>query len=170
MQLVDYFNGLARYHAWATQRLLDEHLVILADDDWWRDCGLFFKSVHGTVNHLLVTDDIWFSRLAENQSPWTALDAELHAGRDEVCAALAEAVVRWRSWLPSVDPDRFGTDLVYTRGNGEAVCIPFAPTLGHVFNHATHHRGQLCAALTTMGRPAPELDWVRLLQQEENKR
>jgi uncharacterized damage-inducible protein DinB len=44
--------------------------------------------------------------------------------------------------------------------------LPFAATLAHVFNHSTHHRGQITAALTAMGQPAPELDMVYMLQAE----
>ena len=44
--------------------------------------------------------------------------------------------------------------------------LPFGATLAHVFNHNTHHRGQITAALTAMGQPAPELDMVYMLQAE----
>ena len=79
------------------------------------------------------------------------------------CAA---AVTRWSPWLATLAPERYDGELAYTRNNGEEVRMPFAPALGHVFNHATHHRGQLTAALTAMVQPGPELDWVYLLQQE----
>ena len=165
MQLVEYFARLARYHAWATHKLIAD-LEVLSDDEWHRDLRLFFGSVHHTVNHLLVTDTIWYARFAENTSPRIALDAELHTGRAAVCAALGDAVARWSPWTDGLDASRLDGELVYTRNNGEAVRVPFAPTLGHVFNHATHHRGQLTATLTALGLASPELDWVRLLQQE----
>jgi len=44
--------------------------------------------------------------------------------------------------------------------------LTFAAALAHVFNHSTHHRGQITAALTAMGQPAPELDMVYMLQAE----
>ena len=166
MNLSTYFTDLARYHVWATQRLLSGPLAPLSDDEWHRDCGLFFRSVHRTVNHLLLTDNIWCGRFAEGVSLRAPLDAELHADRSALVADLQAAVQRWPRWVPTVTPERYGGELTYTRTNGEAVRIPFATALGHVFNHATHHRGQISAALTGMGYPGPELDWVTLLQQE----
>ncbi|HYP85657.1 DinB family protein [Variovorax sp.] len=166
MQLIDYFIRLARYHAWATELLLGKSLAHLGDEQWHRDCGLYFGSVHRTVNHLLVTDNIWHARFAQGVSPRMALDTELYHERDPLVAALRQAVQRWPRWLAGADAERLAGDLSYTRNNGETVRIPFAPALGHVFNHATHHRGQLSAALTSMGFPGPELDWVYQLQQE----
>lgn len=165
MDLRSYFSGLARYHAWATQRLLSA-LAGLEDAQWHRDCGLFFGSVHGTVSHLLVTDGIWWSRFALGQSPRIALDAVPHPERAPLVAALQADVPRWQPWAQALTAERFDGELHYTRGNGEIVRLPFTPTLGHVFNHATHHRGQLTATLTALGLESPELDWVRLLQQE----
>ncbi|MFC5609041.1 DinB family protein [Variovorax soli] len=166
MQMESYFAALARYHAWATARLLDEHLAHLTDAQWHQDCKLFFGSVHRTVNHLLVTDNLWFARLAEGVSPRMALDTELYHERDPLAAALKAATRRWSPWLAQVDASRFDGDLVYTRNNGEEVRVPCVLALGHAFNHPTHHRGQISAALTGMDRPAPELDWIYLLQQE----
>lgn len=161
-----YFCSLARYHAWVTNRLLVEHLAPMDDVQWFRDCGLFFGSVHGTVNHLLVTEQIWWARFALGESPRLALDAELHTERAPLIAALDAAAQRWAPWAATLQAPRFDGDLHYTRANGKAVRLPFTPTLGHVFNHATHHRGQISAALTALGLESPELDWVRLLQQE----
>jgi uncharacterized damage-inducible protein DinB len=45
--------------------------------------------------------------------------------------------------------------------------MPLLPTLLHVFNHGTHHRGQISAALTALGRPAPEMDFVHMLLREQ---
>ncbi|MDR2992192.1 MAG: DinB family protein [Burkholderiaceae bacterium] len=166
MNLHDYFRSIAGYHAWATRKLLDEYLAPLSGEEWRRDCSLFFHSVHGTVNHLLVTDNIWFARFAEDHSLRIALDAELHADRAALCAALRTAVKRWGARLDTLNVARLDGELAYTRNNGQAVHLPFATALGHVFNHATHHRGQITAALTAFGQPGPELDWVYKLQQE----
>lgn len=170
MNLTKYFKKLAGHHVWATGLLLDKHLSHLNDDEWRRDSGLVFGSVHGTLNHLLVADTVWWSRFAGQPSQPIALDAELHADRSELVQALGHAVARWAPWIDTLGPPRFDSELAYTRVNGEAMRLPFAPTLGHVFNHGTHHRGQISAALTAMGKPAPELDWVYQLQEEASAR
>ena len=73
------------------------------------------------------------------------------------------------AWLPMIEiwPEaRLHGALDYQRLGGESVSLPFAATLAHVFNHGTHHRGQISAVLTAMGRPAPELDMVVMLREE----
>jgi uncharacterized damage-inducible protein DinB len=155
---VAHFGLLARYHAWATQRLY-RHVDALPEGDYRRDAGLFFKSVHGTLNHLLVAEHgLWFERFANDHSPKRRLDEEVHADRATLHAALKQAV---RDWLPAIeswDESRFDGTLRYTSTEGVTRSVPFAPTLTHVFNHGTHHRGQITAALTGLGHPAPELD------------
>jgi uncharacterized damage-inducible protein DinB len=60
-----YLLSLAGYHAWATAALW-EQIEGLGDADYRRDAGLFFKSVHGTCNHLLVAESrVWRPRFAE---------------------------------------------------------------------------------------------------------
>ncbi len=162
----DYFLSLARYNAWATRRLF-EHIDRLSDADYRRDAGLFFKSVHGTCNHLLLAEHhVWFPRFAEGISNRVALNAEIEADRTALRDKLIEAAGRWTPLIESFGDDRFAGTLDYATTKGVAQSLPFAPTLGHVFNHATHHRGQITAAITSFGLPGPELDMVMMLQAE----
>ena len=166
MNLRDYFQHVAAYHAWATRRLLDEHTAPIADVDYRRNTGLFFGSIHGTLNHLLVAETIWQARFIDGVSPVLALNAELEADKSQLAIDLLAASVRWGNWLGSKDFDDQHSLLSYNRSDGQAVSVPYAQTLGHIFNHATHHRGQITAALTAMGYASAELDWVRLLQSQ----
>jgi len=161
-----YFGTLARYNGWATARLF-EHVDRLPDDDYRRDVGLFFKSVHRTLNHLLVAEHaLWYPRFEAGISNPIALDTELETDRATVRDRLLAAAARWEPLIASWPPERFAGRLDYTTTRGVAQSLPFAPTLGHVFNHATHHRGQISAAITALGHPCPELDWVWMLQAE----
>ncbi|MBC8056656.1 MAG: DinB family protein [Rhizobiales bacterium] len=161
-----YFTALARYNAWATRRLL-EQVDALPEADYRRDCGLFFKSVHGTLNHLLVAEHaLWFPRFAEGVNPAVALNAELETDRTRLRERLQDSAPRWLPLIASWDIARFDGTLDYTTTRGIAQSLPFALTLGHVFNHGTHHRGQITAAITAMGHPCPEIDLVWMLQAE----
>jgi uncharacterized damage-inducible protein DinB len=161
-----HLQTLARYHAWATRRLV-QAVAALPDDAYRRDIGLFFRSVHGTLNHLVVGErDLWWRRFAHADSPRVALDAEVEPDRRRLAHALQETADAWAAWLAGLEPARLVGTLDYTTTRGEAVSLPFAATLAHVFNHATHHRGQVSAALTQLGQPGPVLDLVFLLQEE----
>jgi uncharacterized damage-inducible protein DinB len=161
-----HFLVLARYNAWATRRLF-EHVDALPEADYRRDCGLFFKSVHGTLNHLLVAEwGIWFARFAEGVSNKLALSAELEPDRASLRDRLLDAVTHWPPLIKSWDAQRFESTLAYTTTRGVPQSLPFAATLAHVFNHGTHHRGQITAAITAMGHACPELDLVWMLQAE----
>ncbi len=161
-----YFSTLARYNAWATRKLF-EHVDALPEADYRRECGLFFKSVHGTLNHLLVAEHaVWFPRFAEGLSNRVALSAELETDRTRLRERLLDAVPRWLPLIASWSAARFDATLAYTTTRGIAQSLPFAPTLGHVFNHGTHHRGQISAAITAMGHACPEIDLVWMLQAE----
>ena len=71
-----YFVMFSRYNAWANERLY-EAAAALPDVDFRADRGAFFKSMHGTLNHLLVTDRIWMQRFTgEGEAP-DGLDAIL---------------------------------------------------------------------------------------------
>ncbi len=163
-----YFTTLARYNVWATALLLDA-VSILPDSDYRRDVGLFFRSIHGTLAHLLVGEHhLWFRRFGEGVSPVVALDSDLTPDRRALAAQLLQGARRWQSLIASLPPERFDGMLDYTTMRGQPARLPFAATLGHVFNHATHHRGQITAALTALGRPCPELDLVYFLQTQES--
>ena len=90
-----HFATLARYNAWATRRLLDG-VAALGEDDYRRDVGLFFRSIHGTLNHLLVAEHgLWLRRFAEGVSPKLALDEEVEPDRQRLAARLLEGAARW---------------------------------------------------------------------------
>ena len=166
MQAASHFAMLARYNVWATHRLLHA-IEPLSDEDYRRDVGLFFQSIHGTLNHLLVGEHlIWYPRFARGVSPRLDLAMEAEPDRQRLAQALRGGSANWKPLIESWPEERFAGQLAYTSTKGQAVSLPFAATLAHVFNHGTHHRGQITAALTALGQPAPVIDLVYCLQEQ----
>lgn len=164
--LREHLATLARYGVWATRRLA-ERVAALPEADYRRDVGLFFRSVHGTLNHLLVAEHhLWFPRFAEGRSPRLRLDDELEHDRARLAERLEAGARRWPGFVAALDDARLAGTLAYVTTTGQPAELPFAATLAHVFNHGSHHRGQISAALTALGQSAPELDLLLMLQAE----
>jgi uncharacterized damage-inducible protein DinB len=166
MNAHQHFATLARYNHWATRRLL-EAIEPLSDEDYRRDVGLFFKSIHGTLNHLLVGEHmLWYRRFAEGASPKLTLDEEIEPVRERLAQALKGGAANWLPLIESWPKEKFEGSLSYVTTKGIPVNLPIAASLAHVFNHGTHHRGQITAALTMLRQPCPVLDLVFMLQEE----
>jgi uncharacterized damage-inducible protein DinB len=166
LPLQNHLATLARYNLWATRKLF-EHVDALPEADYRRDAGLFFKSVHGTLNHLLVAEHLlWFKRFSGGESPQVALNDEIEPDRVRLRDRMTEGAPAWQLFIAGCDAARLAGQLDYTTTRGVAMSLPFAATLAHVFNHGTHHRGQISAAITMMGHPCPEMDLVWMLQSE----
>lgn len=154
------FPMLARYNAWANQRV---YAAAGALDDYAlrMDCEAFFGSVHRTLNHLVTADRIWMRRFtgegpsprALNEVPYEAFAALATARRADDARIIA--------WVDGLTPAELAGRFRY-QPITKPVDIeqPLAPALLHFFNHQTHHRGQCHAMLTRLTGKAPELDLI----------
>ena len=78
---LDNYRLLARYNAWFKTRLFDA-CATLDDVARKQDRGAFFGSIHHTLNHLVVADQVWLQRLCQ-----------CGADHGVVCASLGGAVL-----------------------------------------------------------------------------
>jgi uncharacterized damage-inducible protein DinB len=148
----------AHYNAWANDRLY-ETAARLSGEQYRADRGAFFRSVHGTLNHLLVTDRIWMQRFTGEGDAPNRLDAILFEAFDELRVARAAEDRRILRFVEGLDDRRIEGTIKYRRvSSPEEFEQALAPALAHWFNHQTHHRGQVHALLTGLLGQAPELD------------
>lgn len=152
------YTTFAGYNAWANARLYDAAAGLSAAE-YRADRGVFFRSMHGTLNHLLVTDRIWMQRFTGSGTAPDRLDAILHDDFASLRRAREAEDRRIFAWIRGLDDRQLAGAIRYRRvSSPEEFVQPLSPALDHWFNHQAHHRGQAHALLTGLGRAAPELD------------
>jgi uncharacterized damage-inducible protein DinB len=159
------YRMFAAYNAWANQRVYDA-AAQLSDADYRTDRGAFFKSMHGTLNHILVGDRIWMKRFTGSGEAPAQLDAVLYEDFAALRAARVAEDARITRWIESLgDEDLVGVFRYRTIVQPRTAEQELAPALDHFFNHQTHHRGQAHGLLTAITGDAPSLDLI-LFQRE----
>lgn len=161
----DYFAALSHYHIWADRRLL-ESLNPISDADYHGDQGLFFRSIHRTLNHLLLVDLLWHGRLTGKPFAVSGLDQELVKERSRLAEELLRQAGVLRDLVVGLDEARIGAVNAYLDTEGNRREFPLALQLAHAFNHATHHRGQITAVITRLGHESPILDLPYFLAED----
>jgi uncharacterized damage-inducible protein DinB len=160
--LAAHIQRLLAYHGWAYRRLV-EALQALDDVGYHAPRGLFFDSLHGTLNHLAVCDRLWLARARQEPPPFDSLRHEVAKELGELAAFIDDGIAGWRALLNGHDDSTLPMPLVYRNVAGEEHARGLSDIVLHLVNHGTHHRGQMSAALTAMGQPAPVLDYLYYL-------
>lgn len=159
------YTMFAGYNRWANERLY-EAASFLTDADYRADRGAFFKSMHGTLNHILVGDRIWMRRFSAKGDAPDRLDAILYEDFTELRHARRAEDERIIRYIEGLGAAAFAEPLRYrTLSKPADIEQELAPALDHFFNHQTHHRGQAHALLTAITGDAPSFDLI-LYQRE----
>lgn len=159
MDIKTHFIRMADYNQRMNHQVYDA-CAKLSADQLSRDCGAFFGSPLGILNHILVGDLLWlacFSLHAQGYnslialkalpSP-VALDELLYGDFPSLIAARQRVDTAIKQWLVSeVSADDFNRTLRYRNSKGQVSEREFAGLVSHLFNHQTHHRGQLSTVL-----------------------
>jgi uncharacterized damage-inducible protein DinB len=160
-----HFEMMANYNEWANARLfrsaetLDEVL-------YRKEVGAYFKSLHGTLNHLLVSDRIWMRRLTGTGDHPEKLNAVLFEDLRSLRVARIEEDSRIIAFVRSLDEAALEEAWDYRTLNGAPQRQRRREILAHLFNHETHHRGQAHAILTVLGIQEPEPLDLLIMQRE----
>lgn len=160
-----HFAMMASYNAWANARLF-RMAGALADELYRKEVGAFFKSLNGTLNHILVADRIWMRRLTGLGDHPNKLNAVLFEDLSSLHAARAEEDSRIIGFVQSLAEPAFEEVLEYRMLNGAPQRQRRREILAHLFNHQTHHRGQAHAILTVLGVAEPESLDLLIMQRE----
>jgi uncharacterized damage-inducible protein DinB len=118
----------------------------LTDAERKQDRGVFFKSIHGTLNHLLLVDRLWLGGFTKNSVAFGSLDEELYADFVELSTAREQMDTDILAWVETLTMELLEAPF------NEHLAFPTWLTVTHFFNHQTHHRGQLSAMLAQCGQ------------------
>lgn len=171
----DHHRRAARYNRWINESLYQVCLALPAPqlND---DCGLFFQSINGSWNHLLITDLMWLSRmqhvypileeLKDIDFP-RRLNGQISDQLQQLWPLrqrVDDVLIRWCDLLRLDDATAV---IEYTSSSGQPWVKPLDQILQHLFNHQTHHRGQITAALSAMGTDYGETDLLFMPQLDD---
>ena len=162
-----HFVMMASYNAWANARLF-RMAGALADELYRKEVGAYFKSLHGTLNHLLVADRIWMRRLTGSGDHPEKLNAMLFDDLSSLHAARVAEDSRIIGFVQGLAEPAFEEGLDYRTLNGAPQRQPRREILAHLFNHQTHHRGQAHAILTVLGVTEPDPLDLLIMQREQS--
>lgn len=158
-----YYSTFARYNAWANARLYGA-CAKLSESEYLKPRESFFGSIHATLNHLMVGDRIWLGRI-EGRPEKLALNQILYGDFTALQVARVAEDDRLIRVVEGIDPDRLDQPLDYLNIRGERFRTPLRIVLGHLFNHQTHHRGQVHGLLSQTPVPPPELDLILFVRE-----
>ena len=162
--MIPLYRHFALYNRWANERLYTS-VADLSEDEFGQNRGAFFGSMRGTLNHLLVADQIWMRRLTGEGPTPTALDMILFERFADLRAARAEEDVRIVGYIHALDDARLMAPFAFASLAGVPDERPLWQILSHLFNHETHHRAQAHTLLSQMGRKPPPLDFYIFMRE-----
>jgi uncharacterized damage-inducible protein DinB len=157
----EYVRLMAAYSCWQNGSIFAAGET-LGDAERRRDRGAFFGSIHATLNHLLWADRLWLHRLAGTREPdQPDIPSSLHLQEDwALLRSEREATDRALvEWAQRVEPGDLEGELSWYSGAMQAnVRRPRWVLVVQLFNHGTHHRGQVHAMLTSAGARPEDTD------------
>ncbi len=156
---------MARFNAWANERLYD-CIAGLSEEACRKNRKAYFGSIHNTLNHILVVDRLWTHRLKGSDHGIKSLDQILYDGFESLRAARETEDEALIALVDGLSEEELQGPVTYRRMIGDGTHTTRRDhILITLFNHQTHHRGQVHAMLTQQGIDPPPLDVIYLLEE-----
>jgi len=175
MNLLDHYREMAWYNREMNRKI---YAVCsgLTDEERKRDLGAFFGSIHGTLNHLVLTDRAWLVRFTGDAEKYRSRDSSgktieyktlahvLYPDWNDLCREREKTDEDIIRYVAGLTPDAVSRTLSYQTSSGEPCSHPVWWALSHMFNHETHHRGQVTTLMKQLGKDPGVTDLVALLR------
>ena len=141
----------AEYNLWMNDKIYAA-AARLDDAQRKQDRGAFFGSIHGTLNHLVWGDMVWLARLDGRTQTLPPVGTILHEDFDALHAARKTLDAEILAWAKTVTPEWLATPHIWTsRIYATTFTHPAWALVAQMYNHQTHHRGQVTTLLMQAG-------------------
>lgn len=176
--MLNHFQLMSQYNQWMNDKLYSASAT-LSEEILAKDQGAFFKSILGTLNHIMVGDTIWLKRFAEHPSRQPALDSVRNTRRPDSLNQLIYTDIDMLSdkrkeldqiiidWCQQITEEDLSHDISFSTMKGDPFTKSFGSLVLHFFNHQTHHRGQATTLLSQHGVDVGVTDLLVLIPNYE---
>lgn len=174
MSLQKHFELLATYNEWMNVRLYEASEKLPASE-LLIDRGAFFKSILGTLNHIVVGDTVWLQRFAEHSSCKFTLKFLTEKPRPSDLNGFMFSDIKQLykhrqqldkiiiNWIANLNEQDLYCTLNYKNMKGISFSRQYSNLILHFFNHQTHHRGQVTTLLSQAGQDIGVTDLLALI-------
>lgn len=162
MDLTGHFRCLARYNRIANERIFAA-CAELDDAEYRKPRQGSFGSIHGLLNHILVGDRRWMGLFQNGERSTPPLGQILYDPFAELRAARETEDARIELFFSGLNDGFWNRSFAYTNNRGKPYVESAHVACTHLFNHQTHHRGQVHVMLSQTEVPPPSLDLHRIL-------
>lgn len=162
-----YVELMAEYNKWMDKKIYSVCQDI-PDQDRKKDMGAFFKSIHGTLNHIYYGDIAWLERLRDSTFTPRKIGVDIFENFEELRAAQEEMDSEILEWVRTLTPEILSEPFDYVSNvENFSRTLPKWVLAAHMFNHQTHHRGQVTTLIKQLGyEPGiTDLPWLPCLEE-----
>ena len=146
-----YCQLMAEYNAWMNDKLYTT-CASMPPDALLEDRGAFFKSIYLTLNHIAYSDLAFLSRFTGQPPEVPPLAKDLFGGFENLRVERVSLDIRLKEWSTTLTADWLALPLTYvSKVDGRERTVPRWALITHLFNHQTHHRGQITTLLSQRG-------------------
>ena len=157
MTTIINFQLLANFNTWANTKIFSS-CKKLDDTEYKKDRKAFFSSIHGTLNHLLVVDGAYISRIEGKNHDLKSLDQILYENLFQLEEVRIKEDKRLVDLVNNLSKESINKEITYKGFETGNQTYTINLVLITLFNHQTHHRGQIHNMLSQAGIKPPQID------------
>jgi uncharacterized damage-inducible protein DinB len=162
MDLVTHFQMLSRYNRVANERLFAK-CAQLDDAEYRKRRAGPFGSIHGLLNHILLGDRRWMGLFESGEPVTPPLNRILYDDFSDLQSGRRREDGRIDAFFARLDATFWSRSFAYTNNQGKDYLETAHVACAHLFNHQTHHRGQVHVMLSQTSVGPPALDFHRIV-------